>query len=51
MIDKLIKNSQIEQSGDSNEVSREGTANLDDNDVSEMFQEIARKFLLQRQEN
>ena len=49
MIDKLNKSSQIEQSVDSNEVRREGTANLDDNAVSEKFQKIAEKFLLQEE--
>ena len=49
MIDKLNKSSQIEQSGDSNEIRREGTANLDDNAVSEKFQKIAEKFLLQEE--
>ena len=49
MIEKLNKSSQIQQFGDSNEVRREGTANLDDNDVSEKFQKIAEKFLLQEE--
>ena len=49
MIDRLNKSSQIEQSRDSNEVRREGTANLDDNAVSEKFRKIAEKFLLQEE--
>ena len=50
MIEKLNKSSQIQQFGDSNEVRREGTANLDDNAVNKKFQKIAEKFLLQEDE-